>query len=245
MPRDVDRAQTPNNYAFHLPGTSMFGAGNTYIYAHARVGMFLSLWNARVGDVVTVRTPNGTREYLVAEIHPRVPPTEISWTRPTADTRLTLQTSTGPNGTDPRFVVIARPPAALAPSGYQIEIPRLGISLPIAEGDVPRDVERAETPDHYAFHLPGTSMFGPGNTYIYAHARVGMFLNLWNVRVGDVVTVRTPNGTREYVVAEVHPRVPPNETSWARPTQDTRLTLQTSTGGSDTDPRFVVVARPR
>ena len=109
MPRDVDRAQTPEYYAFHLPGTSMFGAGNTYIYAHARVGMFLSLWNARVGDVVIVRTPNGPREYLVAEIHPRVPPKDISWAGPTSDTRLTLQTSTGPYGTDPRFVVVARP----------------------------------------------------------------------------------------------------------------------------------------
>jgi sortase (surface protein transpeptidase) len=141
--------------------------------------------------------------------------------------------------------VVAPPPAAATPSGYRIQIARLGINLPIAEGDVPRDVDRAQTPEHYAFHLPGTSMFGAGNTYIYAHARVGMFLSLWNARVGDVVTVRTPNGIREYVVEEVHPRVPPLEISWAGPTADTRLTLQTSTGPNGTDPRFVVVARPR
>jgi sortase (surface protein transpeptidase) len=87
----------------------MFESGNTYIYAHARVGMFLSLWNARVGDLVIVRTPAGIREYGIEEIHPRVPPTEISWALQTPDTRLTLQTSTGPYGTDPRFVVVARP----------------------------------------------------------------------------------------------------------------------------------------
>ena len=141
--------------------------------------------------------------------------------------------------------VVVPPAAAPTASGYRIEIARLGINLPIAEGDVPRDVDRAQTPEYYAFHLPGTSMFGAGNTYIYAHARVGMFLSLWNARVGDVVIVRTPNGPREYFVAEIHPRVPPTDISWAGPTQDTRLTLQTSTGPYGTDPRFVVVARPR
>jgi hypothetical protein len=130
-------------------------------------------------------------------------------------------------------------------SGYRIVIARLGINLPIAEGDIPRDVDRAQTPDFYAFHLPGTSIFEAGNTYLYAHARVGMFLSLWNARVGDIVTVRTPGGTREYVIEEIHPRVPPLEVSWAGPTTDTRLTLQTSTGPNGNDPRFVVVARPR
>jgi hypothetical protein len=142
------------------------------------------------------------------------------------------------------LAVVGRAPAVPAAPTYRIEIPRLGINLPIAEGDVPRDVDRAQTPNFWAFHLPGTSMFGPGNTYIYAHARVGMFLSLWDARVGDVVIVRTPNGTREYLVEEVHPRVPPTEVSWAGPTQDTRLTLQTSTGPYGTDPRFVVIARP-
>jgi sortase (surface protein transpeptidase) len=87
----------------------LFTGGNTYIYAHARPGMFLSLWNARVRDVVIVHTPQGAREYVVAEVHPRVPPTETSWAGPTPDTRLTLQTSTGPHGSDPRFVVVALP----------------------------------------------------------------------------------------------------------------------------------------
>ena len=135
--------------------------------------------------------------------------------------------------------------AAPSAAAYRIEIPRLGVNLPVAEGDVPRDVDQARTPEDYAFHLPGTSLFGPGNTYIYAHARVGMFLSLWNARVGDLVIVRTPNGTREYLVAEIHPRVPPTEVSWAGPTDDTRLTLQTSTGPNGDDPRFVVVARPK
>lgn len=150
--------------------------------------------------------------------------------------------------TAPSASAVSEPTTAVrsaAASAYWIEIPRLGVNLPVAEGDVPRDVEQERTPENYAFHLPGTSMFGAGNTYIYAHARSGMFLSLWNARIGDLVIARTPNGTREYVVAEIHPRVPPTQISWAGPTVDTRLTLQTSTGPNSDDPRFVVVARPR
>jgi len=46
---------------------------------------------------------------VVAEVHPRVPPEDTSWILPTSSERLTLQTSTGPNRDDPRFVVVAVP----------------------------------------------------------------------------------------------------------------------------------------
>ncbi len=156
----------------------------------------------------------------------------------------TTTTEPSPEPVATVLAAVAAPAAAPVILG-RIEIKRLGINLPIAEGDIERDVERAQTPEHYAFHLPGSSMFGPGNTYIYAHARIGMFLSLWNARVGDVVVVRRASGPREYFVAEIHPRVPPSEISWAQQTQDTRLTLQTSTGPNGSDPRFVVVARPK
>jgi sortase (surface protein transpeptidase) len=109
--RDTVRQETPNNFAFHFPGTALPGdAGNSYIYAHARVGMFLSLWNARVGDEVVIVTPDRRElRYLVSEVHPRVPPNDVSWTGPSSTGRLTLQTSTGPNPGDPRFVVVALP----------------------------------------------------------------------------------------------------------------------------------------
>ena len=109
--RDTVRQETPENLAFHFPGTALPGTGgNTYIYAHARLGMFLSLWSARVGDEVVIVGPDGReRRYLVSEVHPRVDPTDVSWAQPTAAERLTLQTSTGPNPGDPRFVVIALP----------------------------------------------------------------------------------------------------------------------------------------
>ncbi|HKC89937.1 MAG TPA: sortase [Candidatus Limnocylindria bacterium] len=132
------------------------------------------------------------------------------------------------------------------PEGYRIQMPRLGIDLPIAEGDVERDVVVQQTPENFAFHLPGTAIPGTfGNSYIYAHARRGMFLSLWNARVGDQVTVTTPAGAElKFVVTEVHPRVPPADTSWIQSSGDERLTLQTSTGPNRDDPRFVVIAAP-
>jgi len=137
-------------------------------------------------------------------------------------------------------------PIGPIPEGYRIQMPRLGIDLPIAEGDVERDVVIQQTPENFAFHLPGTAIPGTfGNSYLYAHARRGMFLSLWNARVGDQVTITTPAGTElKFVVTEVHPRVPPADTSWVQPSADERLTLQTSTGPNRDDPRFVVIAAP-
>jgi hypothetical protein len=132
------------------------------------------------------------------------------------------------------------------PDGYRIELPRLGINLPIAEGDVERDVVIQKTPENFAFHFPGTAIPGTvGNSYLYAHARTGMFLSLWNARIGDQVSITTPAGVElKFVVTEVHPRVPPADTSWLQPSADERLTLQTSTGPNRDDPRFVVIAAP-
>lgn len=139
------------------------------------------------------------------------------------------------------------PTITAIPPGYRVRVPRLGIDLPIAEGVIQRDIDQQQTPEGYAFHLPGTGIPGERtNTYLYAHARIGMFLSLWNAQVGDDVTITAPDGTvRRYVVSEVRPRVPPADVSVAQPTPDERLTLQTSTGPNPTDPRFVVIALPR
>lgn len=153
--------------------------------------------------------------------------------------------SDSPSPTLPR-VPSSPPPATAGPIsiGYRISIPRLGIDLPIAEGDVQRDVEDMRTPEGFAFHLPGTALPGQnGNTFLYAHARRGMFLMLWNARLGDEVVVTGPGGRLlVYVVSEILPRVAPTDVSSTRPTASERLTLQTSTGPSPSDPRFVVFA---
>jgi sortase (surface protein transpeptidase) len=132
------------------------------------------------------------------------------------------------------------------PLGYRVQIPRLAIDLAILEGDIERDSVLLQTPENYAFHLPGTAIPGTGaNSYLYAHARPGMFLSLWSVRLGDIVWISTPHGVAlRYIVTEIHPRVPPDDVSLAAPSAPDRLTLQTSTGPNAGDPRFVVVAFP-
>jgi hypothetical protein len=109
--RDTVRQETPDGFALHLPGTAIPGdRGNVYLYAHARRGMFLSLWSAREGDLVVIVTPDARElRYVVSEVHPRVDPSDVSWAQQTTGERLTLQTSTGPDRGDARFVVIALP----------------------------------------------------------------------------------------------------------------------------------------
>jgi LPXTG-site transpeptidase (sortase) family protein len=132
------------------------------------------------------------------------------------------------------------------PDGYRIRMPRLGIDLPIAEGDLYRDTVVQQTPENFAFHFPGTAIPGTvGNSYIYAHARRGMFLSLWNASVGDQVTITTPAGVElKFKVTDIPGKVPPQDTSWLQPSPEERLTLQTSTGPNPQDPRFVVIASP-
>lgn len=132
-------------------------------------------------------------------------------------------------------------------AGARIEIPRLGIALPLVWGDVVRDVPRAgyagDTPEGVALLFPGSSPPGAGgNTYIYSHARTGMFLALWTVRPGDLVVIRWNDAELRYAVDRVIPRVDPADTTWLEPSGREQLTLQTSTGPRASDPRFVAVA---
>ena len=173
-----------------------------------------------------------------------------SWpAQPASSPRATLAaltTSPAPSSLLSPTITPSPTPAPTIPPGYRIKIVRLSIDLPIAEGDLDRDTVRQETPENFAFHLPGTAIPGDGsNSYIYAHARRGMFLSLWNTREGDEVTIITPDAHElRYVVSEVHPRVDPSDVTWAARTSSERLTLQTSTGPNPGDPRFVVIALP-
>ena len=142
-------------------------------------------------------------------------------------------------------------PNALDVSGLRIRIPRLSIDLPLEVGDPARDVPRAGyaggTPENIAFVFPGSKNPGEGgNTYIYAHARTGMFLNLWNAHLADVIEITRADGAVAwtYDVVQIVRAVDPSDTHWLDPSGPERLTLQTSTGPSPEDPRFIVVAYP-
>jgi sortase (surface protein transpeptidase) len=184
---------------------------------------------------------------LVVGLWPPSPQFVRATPTPSATVAVAAPTSGAPASAPPSASAAASPtPTPPIPVGYRIQMPRLAIDLEIIEGDIERDTVQQQTPEHYAFHLPGTGIPGSGtNSYIYAHARTGMFLSLWNTRVGDVVLITTPDGrSLRYIVSEIHPRVPPSEVTWASPTPPDRLTLQTSTGPNPGDPRFVVVALP-
>ncbi len=132
------------------------------------------------------------------------------------------------------------PGAAAAVRANRITISRLGIDLPIVEGD------GIDTPIGKAAHYPGTAWPGGGsNIYLYAHARTGMFIGLWKARAGDRVDLRLVDGTtREYVVTKVLAKVSWNALQYLDPTPSEQLTLQTCTSNTPTAPRFIVVAVP-
>jgi LPXTG-site transpeptidase (sortase) family protein len=125
----------------------------------------------------------------------------------------------------------------------RIKVARLGIDLRLVKGDGRTPPVRYE-----AFTYPGADHLlsgtpGGGNSYVYAHARKGMFGRLHDLHVGDVVEVDY-GGARvlRYAVTEIHPGVNWRDLSWLQPTSDDRLTLQTCNGWQDADPRFIVVA---
>ncbi|MHB8398587.1 MAG: sortase [Candidatus Limnocylindrales bacterium] len=147
----------------------------------------------------------------------------------------------GPPSTGPS--TSTGPTASTGPGirATRIVIARLGIDLPIVDGD------GIDAPIGKAAHYPGSAWPGGGsNIYIYGHARVGMFLPLWQARVGDVVVLYLVDGTtRSYVVEKVLPTVPWDATTYLAPTPTEQLTLQTSTSYYATAPRFVVIAVPK
>ena len=122
----------------------------------------------------------------------------------------------------------------------RIRIERLGINLRIVEGD------GVDAPLNRAAHYPGTGWPGGGiNIYLSGHAQKGMFLSLWDAKVGDEVLLDLVDGTTaRYVVTQVKPEIPWNALEYTDPTPPERLSIQTSTSYTATAPRFLVIAEP-
>ena len=129
-------------------------------------------------------------------------------------------------------------------AGYpRIEVPSVGINLRIVAGDGGPPPVVAE-----AFAYPGADSILThgvgGNTYLYAHARSGMFLPLHALKLGAVVIIDFGHGaTVRYTVTAIHPSVDARDLSYVKQTADDRLTLQTCDGWRDLDPRFIVIAQ--
>jgi LPXTG-site transpeptidase (sortase) family protein len=137
----------------------------------------------------------------------------------------------------------ATPTAASSPHptvANRIVIARLGIDMKIIEGD------GVDAPLGKVAHYPGTAWPGGGsNIYLYAHARDGMFITLWNASIGDEIVLTLLDGSqRRYVVSQIRPNVTWNDMSVLAPTPTEQLTLQTCTSYQETAPRFLVIAVP-
>jgi sortase (surface protein transpeptidase) len=146
---------------------------------------------------------------------------------------------------------VARPAANLEPTarplgkGWRIRIARIGIDLPIEDGDPARDIAQQMTPDGAAYRLAGSALPGTaGNTYLYGHARWAQFIGLWYAHLDDLILISGPGTTLCYHVTEIHPRVATDDLTFLLPSAAEKLTLQTSSGPDRTDPRFIVVAVP-
>lgn len=102
----------------------------------------------------------------------------------------------------------------------RLEIPRLGLSTMVVEGDTERDLRRA------AGHIPGTSQPGErGNAGIAGH-RDTFFRPLNGIRVNDTIMVTTLRGSFTYRVTSLQV-VRPNQTHVLSPTNTSSLTLVT------------------
>lgn len=148
------------------------------------------------------------------------------------DARRDMETAPAPDADPP---VTVRHGALIA----LLDIPRLGFSEIVAEGDSD-DVLRVAIG-----HLPDTPLpWQPGRSAVAGH-RDGHFRPLKDIRAGDTILLRMPHGTLTYVV-ESTAIVLPSDLTVLTPTRDRYLTLITCYPFSfigRAPQRFVVHAR--
>jgi LPXTG-site transpeptidase (sortase) family protein len=204
-----------------------------------RAARFLGLGHSRVRTTIFALALAIAAVALAVSLGGGTPPDSVAAVPSTSPSSRPQPTSTLPS--------IATPTPQLTPSprpegivARRIQIARLGIDLRIVEGD------GIDAPLDKAAHYPGSGWPGGGtNIYIYAHAQDGMFLALWDAKVGDEVVLDLVDGTsRRYIVTQVLPRIPWNALKYLGPTPTEQLSLQTSTSYTPTAPRFLVIAEP-
>jgi LPXTG-site transpeptidase (sortase) family protein len=122
----------------------------------------------------------------------------------------------------------------------RIQIPTLGINLPIFKSTIVNNVW--QTTDLGASYLTSSPLPGQkGNSIIYAHNWVSLFGPLQSAKVGQEVVVTYPNGQKKTFVITYTSVVTPDQSTILAPSTDKRITLYTCTGLFDSH-RFVAVA---
>jgi sortase A len=110
--------------------------------------------------------------------------------------------------------------STIEPFIENIEIPKIGLSVMIADGIDSKTLRRA------VGHVPGTAFPGEiGNAALAAH-RDSFFRGLGGVSKGDSIIVNTRRGTFHYVVKSTE-IVKPNAVRVLRPSSSAELTLIT------------------
>lgn len=132
-------------------------------------------------------------------------------------------------------------PPALVDGGSigEIQIPRLGLTAVVAQGDSAAVLRRA------VGHLAETALPGERGNVVLAGHRDTFFRPLKRVRVGDAIMLRTRRGDFAYLV-ESTSVVPPGDVEALQPTDGPTLTLITCFPFYYVGPapdRFIVRAR--
>ena len=124
----------------------------------------------------------------------------------------------------------------------RILIPKADIDLKVIDAPIVNGYwQLSDTTASYGLGSghPGTK----SNTVIFAHARIGLFYNLKDAQVGDIVYVFTKDKWYRYKVNKIT-AVYPNQTEVLKPTKNEVLTLYTCTGFTD-EKRLIVTALPQ
>ena len=102
----------------------------------------------------------------------------------------------------------------------RVEIPKLHLSAVVFQGT------DSSVLDDGVGHLDGSALPGQNGNVVLAAHRDSYFRGLRNIKRGDVITVTTPTGVRNYFV-DTTEIVSPTDISVAYPTREPTLTLIT------------------
>jgi LPXTG-site transpeptidase (sortase) family protein len=124
----------------------------------------------------------------------------------------------------------------------RILIPKSNIDLKVVDAPIVNGYW--ELSDNTASYGLGSGHPGAkGNTVVFAHAKEGLFYNLKDVKIGDIIYVFTKDKWYRYKISKID-AVYPNQTEVIKPTKNETLTLYTCTGFSD-EKRLIVTAIPQ